>query len=88
MRVWQTPLDAVNTWLHSSLGQRLMGKVDVLLFNPPYVPTGEHEASDAQHAGDISGAWAGGADGMQVTDRLLPVVNVRTCIYITSRTLR
>lgn len=49
----------------------------MLLFNPPYVPTADHEASDAQLARDISGAWAGGIDGMQVTDYLLPRVKVR-----------
>ncbi|EIN13669.1 hypothetical protein PUNSTDRAFT_117379 [Punctularia strigosozonata HHB-11173 SS5] len=70
----KTPLDSVNTWLHLPLCKRLAGAVDVLLFNPPYVPTAEHEASDAQRARDISGAWAGGTDGMQVTDLLLPLV--------------
>ncbi|QRW19022.1 S-adenosyl-L-methionine-dependent methyltransferase [Rhizoctonia solani] len=38
---------------------------------PPYVPTEEEEAIMAQSQADIAGAWAGGFDGMAVTNRLL-----------------
>lgn len=64
------------------------GEVDVLVFNPPYVPTaelpkmplaGETKASttyeEDSHLLELS--YAGGADGMETTDRLLeslPVV--------------
>lgn len=48
--------------------------MDLLLFNPPYVPTVEEEAANAQHHADIAGAWAGGEDGMQVTNELLGLV--------------
>jgi release factor glutamine methyltransferase len=50
--------------------------VDVLLFNPPYVPTDTDEASSAQSNADIAGSWAGGADGMEITNRLLQDVEV------------
>lgn len=50
---------------------RLRHAVDVLLFNPPYVPTDTDEASSAQGSADIAGSWAGGADGMEITNRLL-----------------
>jgi len=50
---------------------RLKHSVDILLFNPPYVPTVTHELEDAQGTADIEGSWAGGKDGMQITDVVL-----------------
>lgn len=55
---------------------RLHHAVDILLFNPPYVPTATDEASGAQSNADIAGSWAGGTDGMEITDRLLQDVEV------------
>src|SRR6266436_4780453 len=60
------------------LRSRLKHSVDILLFNPPYVPTVIAEAEDAQGAADIEGAWAGGVDGMQITDVFLQAVEVRS----------
>lgn len=51
-------------------------KVDVLLFNPPYVPTEEQEESDGQVQADLSAAWAGGTQGMNSTEMLLQAVPV------------
>lgn len=64
----------------------------MLLFNPPYVPTSNEEADLAQSSpehsislesrsasstlGPIAGAWAGGEDGMNVTNILLDQVEV------------
>ena len=58
------------------------GMVDVLIFNPPYVPTpdlpsipdatedrGRPSYEDDSHL--LSLSYAGGADGMETTDRLL-----------------
>ena len=70
-------LDAVTGSLAAPFRPRLHGQVDVLLFNPPYVPTADAEAAAAQAAGDIGGSWAGGAKGMQVTSGLLNQVEVR-----------
>ena len=50
------------------------GTVDVLVFNPPYVPTSEEELAEAIAAVDISAAWAGGERGRRVLDRMLPMV--------------
>lgn len=48
------------------------GLVDVLVFNPPYVPTSKEEVEEAMQARDIRAAWAGGDDGRVVLDMLLP----------------
>lgn len=40
------------------------------------MPTDEEEASDAQGGRGIEGAWAGGTDGMDVTDEALEIVDV------------
>lgn len=56
---------------------RLSQNIDLLLFNPPYVPTYNEEMLDAQNGADIQGAWAGGKDGMHVTDTLLDQLTVR-----------
>eukprot|EP00667_Euglena_gracilis_P024253 EG_transcript_27804 len=48
---------------------RLEASVDVLLFNPPYVPTGPEEMQGT----GIEAAWAGGVDGMEVVEAFFPV---------------
>jgi release factor glutamine methyltransferase len=52
--------------------KRLQGGIDVLLFNPPYVPS---ESSEIRSHG-IEAAWAGGARGREVIDRFIPLVPV------------
>lgn len=54
---------------------RIRKQVDVLLFNPPYVPTSVDEADFAQHDRDIAGSWAGGDDGMQITNIVLDMLD-------------
>ncbi|KAF8679687.1 Methyltransferase [Rhizoctonia solani] len=80
------PLDAVICNLVRPLKPRLSGQIDVLIFNPPYVPTEEEEAIMAQSQADIAGAWAGGFDGMAVTNRLLDeldsILSPKGCFYL------
>ncbi|KZW02638.1 putative methylase [Exidia glandulosa HHB12029] len=68
-------LSPVIASLASPFAQRLRRKIDVLVFNPPYVPTSADEVLDAQDAGGIAGAWAGGKDGMRVTNVLLGMLD-------------
>ncbi|CAL1696248.1 unnamed protein product [Somion occarium] len=69
------PIEPIIANLVAPLRSRLRHAVDILVFNPPYVPTFESEAEDAQTTRNIQGAWAGGANGMQVTDLLLEQVD-------------
>lgn len=50
-------------------------RFDVILFNPPYVPTDQHELKHALKERDIYASWAGGKDGRQVIDNFLVNVN-------------
>ena len=46
------------------------GTIDILVFNPPYVPTEDSEVS----GNGIEISWAGGKDGRLVVDRALPQI--------------
>ena len=48
--------------------ENIYGKVDLLVFNPPYVVTEPSEVS----SGGIEASWAGGIDGREVIDKFLP----------------
>lgn len=54
------------------------GKVDVIIFNPPYVPSDPEELESS----DIEAAWAGGIDGREVIDKLLPTISVIILISV------
>ncbi|EDR15407.1 uncharacterized protein LACBIDRAFT_301709 [Laccaria bicolor S238N-H82] len=67
----QVILDPINTSLDSAVRYRLVHGVDIILFNPPYVPTSSDEAEDAQEGRTIEGSWAGGFNGMELTNVFL-----------------
>lgn len=61
----------------------LRGRADVIIFNPPYVPTPSSEVGVA----DVSAAWAGGLDGREVIDRFVPLLGAHLtkplgCAYL------
>eukprot|EP00903_Cladosiphon_okamuranus_P015185 g14039.t1 len=64
------PFEVVCCDLASCVGDRLRQQVDILVFNPPYVPTPPEEVGSK----DIAAAWAGGERGREVVDRFLPAV--------------
>ncbi|CAH1269157.1 N6AMT1 [Branchiostoma lanceolatum] len=60
----------VLTDLASALLPRLQNKVDVMIFNPPYVVTPTEEVGSR----GIEASWAGGVKGREVMDRFFPLV--------------
>ncbi|KAI8323814.1 N6-adenine-specific DNA methyltransferase 1 [Martensiomyces pterosporus] len=66
----RSALEQCRTRFLRSMDKRLQGKVDVLVFNPPYVVTPTEEVDSSVEAA----AWAGGKDGREVLDLLLPDV--------------
>ena len=61
----------VNRDLVMPMLERLEKKVDILLFNPPYVVTEDEEIGSRS----LQAAWAGGKDGRMVMDRLFPYID-------------
>ena len=73
----QSEVDAIHTPLTEPLSTRLRNSVDVLIFNPPYVPTELEEVQQGQEHGQISSPWAGDFDGIGVANELLHKSEVR-----------
>ena len=65
------PLHAHACDLATDLVQILKQQVDILLFNPPYVPTPDDEVGTT----GIEASWAGGLDGRRVVDRAIPQIH-------------
>ncbi|VVA89729.1 unnamed protein product [Arabis nemorensis] len=64
--------DVICTDIASCVEKRLAGSVDVIVVNPPYVPTPEYEVGIE----GIASAWAGGENGLTVIDKILRKVSV------------
>lgn len=69
-----TEVEVIQTDLLTGLTDRLSNKIDLLICNPPYVQTDEHEIPDKTSASHISSSWAGGPDGMNLTRRFVSLV--------------
>ncbi|GAB2220320.1 hypothetical protein Drorol1_Dr00007965 [Drosera rotundifolia] len=63
--------EVIMTNIASGLEKRLAGLVDVMVVNPPYVPTPEAEVG----AAGITASWAGGENGRSVIDKILPIAD-------------
>lgn len=62
-------LDVIQMDLVTAL--RMLNQFDVVIFNPPYVPTETSEIGDSNL---ITRAWAGGNNGREVMDQLFPSI--------------
>ena len=69
----QVSLECVRSSLLSGM-EGAVGRVDVMVFNPPYVPTPDEEVAGC----GIEASWAGGTDGRIVIDQFLPKIHVCT----------
>lgn len=63
-------VDSIHTYAAKPFASRLAQNVDVLVFNPPYVVTASNEVGST----GIEAAWAGGIDGREVIDKVIPGV--------------
>ena len=46
-------------------------KIDIMIFNPPYVPTSNEELNKSQNDKLLSAAWSGGIDGRIIIDKFI-----------------
>lgn len=65
-------VECIQSNLFEAIESTHLGKIDVLIFNPPYVPTDSEEI----HGNGIEVSWAGGIDGREVIDLFLPKIPV------------
>ena len=55
----------------------LCGNVDLLFFNPPYVPTEAIGDAGEPSESHLTSSWAGGHKGRQIIDKFLKKIPVR-----------
>jgi release factor glutamine methyltransferase len=66
-----SPLHVHPCDLASDVLETLRNQVDIILFNPPYVPTPDDEVGSSI---GIEASWAGGLHGRRVVDRAIPQI--------------
>lgn len=64
-------IQVVNCEFVGPLKDRLANRIDILIFNPPYVVTEKDELGSKS----IPAAWAGGVNGREVMDKLFPMLD-------------
>lgn len=71
--VQTTSVEVINCNLANPILDRLENLVDLIIFNPPYVPTDNKSENfnSNDNLTSISKAWAGGCDGNEVTFKYL-----------------
>ncbi|EMR10524.1 hypothetical protein PNEG_01234 [Pneumocystis murina B123] len=69
-------LDVIHTDLIQGL--YLDNNVDLIIFNPPYVPSESKEIGINKNSENI---WAGGIEGMEVTYRILNSIDKILCVH-------
>ncbi|KTW31489.1 hypothetical protein T552_00132 [Pneumocystis carinii B80] len=69
-------LDVIHTDLIEGL--YLDNNIDLIIFNPPYVPSESKEIGINKNLGNI---WAGGIEGMEVTYRILNSIDKILCAH-------
>ena len=65
-----TNLQTIQCDLASGLLPKYEGQIDIVIFNPPYVPTPDEEVA----GNSIEASWAGGERGRRVIDRAIPQI--------------
>ncbi|TPP55844.1 N-6 adenine-specific dna methyltransferase 1 [Fasciola gigantica] len=77
-------LDQMQCSLVGPLLPRLRSHVDLILFNPPYVPTTQEEHQTAGFG--VTATWSGGLHGREVIDAFLPqaveLLSPTGCLYL------
>ena len=68
-------LDAINTRFTCGLALWPSRRIDIVLFNPPYVVTPNDNELPSESV--IEASWAGGRDGRIVIDQFLKLLPVR-----------
>jgi release factor glutamine methyltransferase len=54
----------------------LLGKLDIIICNPPYVITSSEEYEECQKRKDISSSFAGGENGREFIDKLMKFAQI------------
>jgi len=71
-------LETIQCDLATPLLSEFRNKIDVIIFNPPYVPTPDEEvvleSTNTTTVGGIEASWAGGERGRRVIDRAIPQI--------------
>ena len=69
---YQVFVETILTSFVDGFEDNINNSIDILIFNPPYVPTPSEEIC----GNGIEVSWAGGINGREVIDKFIPKINV------------